>query len=282
MSVFNIVHGYPNDLSKLGLITYAICDNGVFLIRKAGNGFIITKEDGVKGFGSGPKDDIVNTILTRKIPIDAYNKAVTFFRNVMDTFKKDALEAFILVLYNKDTDHYKLYVPMHKVSAGTVNYDIQDVWKQNPGYKIVLDIHSHHDMGAFFSGTDDKDDNRDRYSAVIGKISKIFPDFKVRFNTLGKHAEFELEDIFEQKSNDKLDLDITDSLTRVALIKRQSVESWNEEWNGRSYKHRNSTEYIPGVTVPRSGYAGIFNGFRRHTQLFGKNLKDIDDAIGDI
>ena len=43
-----------------------------------------------------------------------------------------------------------------------------------------MDIHSHNNMNAFFSRTDDRDEKAARVYAVVGRISSFFPEIKVR------------------------------------------------------------------------------------------------------
>jgi PRTRC genetic system protein A len=51
---------------------------------------------------------------------------------------------------------------------------------------IVCDLHSHHEMGAFFSSTDNADEQGVRFYAVIGRIFTR-PEIRVR---LGIHGDF--------------------------------------------------------------------------------------------
>lgn len=54
---------------------------------------------------------------------------------------------------------------------------------------------------AFFSGTDNNDDIKGRYSCVVGKNAKVVPDVKCRFNYAGKYVDMTIEDIFEDNDN---------------------------------------------------------------------------------
>lgn len=55
---------------------------------------------------------------------------------------------------------------------------------QMPRGTVLCDLHSHHQMGAFFSGTDDRDDTGLSVSAVIGLIFSR-PQIGVRLNVYG-------------------------------------------------------------------------------------------------
>ena len=254
--LFNVVQGIPENKKGLGLITYAQCSNGTFLIRAAGCGHIITKVDGIPGLPEG-KESI--EILPKKIPSSIFWKTLEFFRFVESEHKGESLEAYVLVMFNKDTNNYFLYVPKQLVSTACVKYDLQEVKSLFPNSFIVMDIHSHGScMGAFFSGTDNSDDNRDRYSAVIGKIKNIIPEAKVRFGTLGKFFDVDPTQIFFN-SEEKTELNFDESIKNI-IVRRATVD---DSPKGVSVgKGNNNGRFLSKVTFPgiptRSGYAGLF------------------------
>lgn len=252
--IFDLVYGIPEDLESLGMITYSICEDGMYLIRKAGSGSIVTKVEGIPGTGKGAPNAF-NTILPRKIPFSVYQETVKFFRAVISKFGDKSLEAFVLVLHNPQTDDFKMYVPRHSVTGGSVKYDLKEVWDENPGYYLVLDIHSHHDMGAYFSGTDDKDDNRDRYSAVIGKLSGLIPEFVVRFSTLGKHFDSTLEAVFED-TDEILTLDIEEALAKIEYVK--PTVGWTMRGSSVTGR-RTGLNHLGGYGISNKLYGGFSN-----------------------
>lgn len=72
----------------------------------------------------------------------------------------------------------RVAVPSQQASAGHVTYQTGV-----PG-RILVDVHSHHQMAAYFSGTDDRDDTGLSVSAVIGQIYTC-PTIVVRLNVYG-------------------------------------------------------------------------------------------------
>lgn len=243
--MFQIIKGIPKDKSGLGLITYALCSDGVYLIRSAGTGHIITKADGIAGLPVGQED--IST-LPRKIPISLFWETIRFFKYVEAHYEGAKLEAYVLIMYEPKLNEFFLHVPEQTVGAAQAKYDLKDVWEQFPGCKVLMDIHSHtSQMDAFFSTTDDADDNRDRFSGVIGRINHVIPDFKVRFSTLGRHIDVEMNDLFcdcEEFS----DIDCEDAITRVHYTKPRPITG------GHSYSH--------GWAGSRSAYGGLWNAVR--------------------
>jgi len=62
---------------------------------------------------------------------------------------------------------------------------------------LLLDLHSHHSMRAYFSATDDRDDNGLSVSAVIGNIYTR-PEIVTRLNVYGQHWPVPALMIFDQ------------------------------------------------------------------------------------
>lgn len=61
----------------------------------------------------------------------------------------------------------------------------------------VVDLHSHASLGAFFSQTDDQDEQGFRIYAVIGKVDTDKPVIKVRVGVYGHHCEIDPLIVFE-------------------------------------------------------------------------------------
>jgi len=60
----------------------------------------------------------------------------------------------------------------------------------------VLDIHSHGATSAFFSTTDNQDEQGLRLYAVVGKLDSLIPEVKLRVGVYGYFAPVRFEEIF--------------------------------------------------------------------------------------
>ena len=211
---YDIIEGLPVGKPK-AMITFSLCSDGIYMTKSVmGDGYVTIKVDGIPGL---PKGKETVNVLKRKIPFSIFWAIVGFFRYVESHFKKDGLEAYVLLGFDPKEDKFFLWCPIQEVGAASVRYDPAPFFVQHPGCRIIMDIHSHTSrMGAFWSGTDNNDDNRDYFSMVIGKISKMIPEFKLRFNTTGKHIDYELEDIFDDVS-EPLDFDFAEACTKISL-----------------------------------------------------------------
>lgn len=61
----------------------------------------------------------------------------------------------------------------------------------------VIDLHSHNVMPAFFSSTDDRDEQGLRFYCVIGKVDTETPEILCRVGVYGHHMLVPVETIFE-------------------------------------------------------------------------------------
>lgn len=131
-----------------------------------------------------------------KIPYRLLEEVMEFFGEVIRV-KGTKLEAMIWILWNQ-TDGYHLFVPNQRVGPASAHYD----WSGLPADSIVvMDIHAHADFNAFFSGTDDNDDDKGiRFSGVVGHNTRKREDRDrvYRFNYLGTKIPAKEEEIFER------------------------------------------------------------------------------------
>jgi PRTRC genetic system protein A len=63
--------------------------------------------------------------------------------------------------------------------------------------QAVVDLHSHNSMGAFFSETDDADEQGLRFYAVIGRIATDTPEIRVRVGVYGRHLDVPADMLFD-------------------------------------------------------------------------------------
>jgi PRTRC genetic system protein A len=125
-----------------------------------------------------------------KIPKKIMALQVSFYREIMKAHQR--AEAFSIIMFNKETQEYFLHIPIQKVSKGGVHYNQVDLRTLFPSEKYieVMSCHSHNDMAAFFSGTDDKDEQGDMLYMVHGTLHNPVPTFRIRANLQGLQCCF--------------------------------------------------------------------------------------------
>ena len=62
---------------------------------------------------------------------------------------------------------------------------------------LVMQIHSHNTMPAFFSRDDDAGEQATKLYSVVGRLDKVFPDIKTRISVGGKFVEINPSTVFD-------------------------------------------------------------------------------------
>lgn len=118
---------------------------------------------------------------------------------------------------------------------------------------------------AFFSGTDNSDDIKGRYSCVVGNNSKVVPDIKCRFNYAGKFVDLTTEDIFEDNDNYiKQDYNMDEWIKKLSYVKETVTYTSNVKLSGKAnIISPNMIDDFYGVDpYDMSSYYGNFGYFK--------------------
>jgi len=83
---------------------------------------------------------------------------------------------------------YRLRDPAQETGGASVNYE------RLPS--TIMDIHSHGPMKAFFSGTDNRDEQGLRLYMVIGRLDTLAPEFELRVGAYGYFATLWFDEVF--------------------------------------------------------------------------------------
>lgn len=87
-----------------------------------------------------------------------------------------------------DGEGYRVVFPPQVGNGGSVTYE--------PVPGTVVGLHSHGRMGAFFSGTDDRDDKGFQVSVVVGKLDRLVPAAVARLCLYSYYAPVDLREVF--------------------------------------------------------------------------------------
>ena len=180
-----------------------------------------------------------------RIPMQMLVDIIAFFKQVMKdptisgstaTHAHGNYEAMAHIVWNETTQSYRVAIPTQVVSKAAVTYTNDHI--DHDCEHIILDIHSHNTMGAFFSGTDEADDKGGtRISGVAGNLDRANPNLIWRFNLHNKKTDMKLEEIFE-----------------VNEVANPVPTEWMDKVSVRTY-----TPYTP--YTPKGNYgAGTYSG----------------------
>lgn len=235
---------------------YILEDDGTisYFSKLSGGRFILSHEAQIPGLGraktnKAPVAEIQPLAHGHKLPGEMFKQVRQFFLDVMD-MGPGTYEAQIFIVWNETSQDYRIVVPKQTVSAAAVKYDIGELLGEDD--VIICDIHSHNNMGAFFSGTDDKDDKKNPWiSGVFGKLSTTMEN-KFRFNDgCGRHFPMKAEDVFDFGENIATP---SEWLAQVELssyspAKVSGIRSWNQAFGHANSQGRGTDEW----SAPNNG-----------------------------
>ena len=177
-------------------------------------GYLVNYPDGISGekgiyynyilAANGLFIEASNPMLAARIPVAGCEirgllpmkaKIALTYGSIPQHFFDMALDTFLVA---PDREHYvavtaaagyHFYVPVQDESDSSVVYEVGD--------SVVLDIHSHAHMPAFFSHqTDDKDETGLKLYAVVGRLNAA-PVVKLRVGVYGYFHSLTWRDVFD-------------------------------------------------------------------------------------
>ncbi|HSB81967.1 MAG TPA: hypothetical protein VLM91_24570, partial [Candidatus Methylomirabilis sp.] len=227
-------------------ITYVAAENGLFEIRMNAIGTFARKIDGIEGLGLVAAG---YTPALPKVPWEFFEKIVSFFRAVMQ--RHGGAEAYIQIFWNREEGKYFAHVPKQCVSGGHVSFD-RDV-ELEATHTLVLEAHSHNSMGAFWSGTDDHDEQGDRLFMVIGRLDCRIPQVKVRYGMAGHHEDLTIEEVFE------------------APVEGEANQTWMEQVKPPKPEREELPPWWQRTNMAAAMLCGMSNGDAQQEVLFNES-----------
>lgn len=227
-----------------------------------------------------------------RIPMSLLKDIESFFRAFMAKHASASraghgdYEAMALILYNLDTEEYRVSIPAQSVSKASVSYTIDD---KADNEIVVVDIHSHNSMGAFFSGVDDRDDRSGAWvTGVLGKLDQ--PEFASvwRFNAGTTKIQLTIADIFETPRADVREVDPTwMDKVKIGYV-YSGTPYYQRPVGGAQVGGKVGGAQVGGASFPASVGAGstpaVFGGTGKktnesdpHRAGFGGNLDNFDN-----
>jgi hypothetical protein len=137
-----------------------------------------------------------------KVKASTLEFIVGFFDRVYELHRS---EAIVLLLWDLDEQRYKVRVPEQQASvwqswSGSrspqdVRYTVPPL---PPRHLLVGDIHSHGNISAYASGTDEADEKyRDGVHVVVGHVRDEPPDFHAELAIDGYRFRLQMDHLFE-------------------------------------------------------------------------------------
>lgn len=129
----------------------------------------------------------INFLMKQKIPY-------LFLGNIIELFQKDTEHEQAVQIFLSDNQKFELFVPEQKATKNSVEF-IRDYEKERTDC-LVMDIHSHGTMPAFFSKIDNLDETGTRLFMVLGNLDCQEISIQLRAGRNGIFSLLNLEDVF--------------------------------------------------------------------------------------
>ena len=121
------------------------------------------------------------TLAHGPIPAHLFELGLRWFQAVPDT------ERFFAVGW--DGDAYRLVVPAQEGTGSSLTY--------RPPAGVIAEFHSHGRHRAFFSATDDGDEQGFRIYGVVGRLDTAQPELTLRLGIYGHFAPLHWRQVFD-------------------------------------------------------------------------------------
>ncbi|WP_218624923.1 MULTISPECIES: hypothetical protein [unclassified Sporosarcina] len=184
--------------SHPGNISYVPGQDGhLYEVRKSPFGRMIAKTSYV------PQLEQVESGFTFDLP----KIPRTILANILSFFKaytrKGNYEVMIRVYWDQQEELYVVECPMQTVTGTHIDcrYGDEFMGRNSLRYMVVLEIHSHNVMRAFFSSTDDHDEQRYGLYAVVGRLNRPIPEILLRAKSNEHSVIVPASDVFELDIN---------------------------------------------------------------------------------
>lgn len=180
-------------LSQRGaLYNYALAGNGVFIAAERPGLQVRLQISHCEVRGLDPLESFAE-LQWPKLP-SGYLRKMLELSHEACLEKGVPTEALFHLIYLEADDKWRLDMPEQVATAESVR---PTEGGEGSSYDLaIIEVHSHHQMDAFFSTTDDADEQGFRIYGVIGNIFSE-PKLRVRVGVYGHFWELPAESIFE-------------------------------------------------------------------------------------
>lgn len=157
---------------------YILAQNGLFIQAENGLMKAVIRVAAAKVRGLIPLDEAL-TLPAGKIPRRLLGWALSVLKATPNE------EGFLAITWD---DGYRLRMPPQEGTAGGVRY--------HRPRNVVLEVHSHGTTRAFFSATDDSDEQGFAIYMVAGRLHQASPEVLLRVGIYGHFSPIRLEAAF--------------------------------------------------------------------------------------
>lgn len=159
------------------------------------------------------------------LPLTLFRQVEAFFVAV---YAQHQSEAVVLLYCNPNEKEWRVVVPPQYVRGLHVEYDLNALPKAPAGLELFGTIHSHADIKAFHSGTDDADEcHFDGLHVTVGNVDQPIRTYSCRWMLAGRAFKADLAGVVESAALPKPDVAwlAKVSLARAAEPKAREIHN---------------------------------------------------------
>ena len=282
LSLMNIIFHTKKklDTESMEFLNLVFAREGAFLAIKSRFGIVFDRTNlPYKNKGLHPLFDDEDVVYSFQSFIRKPD--ISVLQGILETFKyvcgKTNHELLTIVYYDTEEDRFITdIVRTQIITGGSVQYAYNKALEMNERFIKYLEIHSHHSMGASFSGTDNKDEsNRTLYFCVLGKINPVTSnlyniDHKFRIWSGSRFIEIPIYEVFETHTEPvKLEPEVEDQLDTIIEVSRTIRQMQQQSQT----KHRSGT---PALGFPPEYGSHMNNTLKEALENMGLDINDPD------
>ncbi|MFS1519518.1 Mov34/MPN/PAD-1 family protein [Bacillus sp. SCS-151] len=165
-------------------------DGKLYEIRNSLLGTIVTpaKEEQLRRIEQVPKGFQMKL---PRIPGYLLQQIISFFRAYCN---ENLDHEVMLQLFWHNNGYFVVDCPTQEVSKARVSAQLDN---EAPDLTEVMQVHSHNSMEAYFSETDNNDEQQFLLYGVVGRLDQQEPDIKIRVGVNGTFYRLSLDYIFD-------------------------------------------------------------------------------------
>ena len=204
--------------------------------------------------------------IKNKIPKELLIEIIGSFHRICDKTRDEAAAQ----IYRKADGSYFIYYPGQEISGSYVTYTYDQGMLNNRAESLlVLELHSHNQMNAFWSDTDDRNEMEIGFYMVIGRLNQDMAVYKLRLKFNDLWINFRAHEIFDMTEEEEKEIfskknfsegnPIIDSKVRPYLATARNYNnSVSSRYNylDRRYWGLDDSEY----------YSGLYGGTTRYSK----------------
>lgn len=149
--------------------------------------------------------------IVNKIPKELLQEVIGSFNRIYLKTKYEAAAQ----IYRKPDGEYFIYYPQQAISGAQVKYtdDPNLVTLRQEGNTLIMELHSHNSMGAFWSGTDNSNEKECGLYMVIGTFGSPTCTYKCRVKNEDIYVDFPAHEVFDMTEEEEKAMLLKENIT---------------------------------------------------------------------